>query len=73
MNRADVTDRAEIGRFLGKECWPADKGALLEVALSNHATDDVLAMLERLPDGERFETLSAAWEAIGGSNESRRT
>lgn len=73
MSPLDVSLRAEVARFLGKECWPATKADLLDIAHSNNASDEVMSMLNRLPEQETFENLAAAWGRLGGQNESRRT
>lgn len=72
MSGLDVSLRSEIGRFLGKECWPADRQRLLEVARENQAPDEVISLINQLPDGEQYTNLAEAWERLGGHNESRR-
>jgi hypothetical protein len=38
-----------------------------------NAPDEVIAQLEKLPAGEKFETVSQIWAALGHHNEERRT
>jgi hypothetical protein len=73
MSPVDVSLRSEVARFLGKECWPADRDELLDIASANQATTEVIRLIQRLPEQERFENLADAWQAMGGHNESRRT
>lgn len=73
MSPVDVTMRSEVGRFLGKECWPADKERLIEVAESNHAPEEITDLLRRLDSDREYVNLADAWEQLGGHNESRRT
>lgn len=65
MTNEDVERRSEIARFLGKEVWPADRDALVEVARGNGATDAVLADLGRLPVGEQFANVQEVSRALG--------
>jgi len=73
MSPIDVTQRAEVARFLGKEVWPADSATLVEQARGLNAPDSVIDQLTALPQGEVFENLNQAWEAIGHQVETRRT
>lgn len=63
--------RSEIAISLKQTIFPADKPTLLKDARANFAEDRVIARLEQLPDGERFENVQQVWEALGGSEEHR--
>lgn len=73
MSPVDVTDRAELGRYLGKEVWPAHRSTLLEQAQQLNAPDAVLSRLQALPGDREFTNLADAWQALGENVESRRT
>jgi len=60
----EVEQRSEIARFLGPAAFPGDASHLRAVAAENNATDEVRALLARLPDGRSFQTVEDAWEAI---------
>jgi hypothetical protein len=64
--------RSRIGRYLDRSVFPGDAGALIANARSNKATDEVLALLDRLPSGFEFETVAHVWAVLGGENERRR-
>lgn len=61
--------RSEIARHLRPSAFPADAATLLRVARDEHAPEDVIAALERLPTNREFATAAAAWEALGGTTE----
>ena len=73
MSPVDVSARAEVARYLGKEVWPADRDALVERARESNAPDAVLDQLAALPAGERFANLNEAWARLGHGVETRRT
>jgi hypothetical protein len=68
----DVEARSDLGRYLHRSVLPADAAVLRRNAESNNAPDKVLALLDRLPAGVEFETVSQVWEALGGTNERQR-
>ena len=63
------TARAELSRHLRLSAFPGDRDALLAEAESNNAPEPVLQALCRLPEGQQFETVYDAWEALGGAIE----
>jgi NTE family protein len=67
----DVELRSEIARHLRPHTFPADRDALLAVAEQEGASDDVLALLARLPLGVEFRQVSDVWRALGGTEEHR--
>ena len=56
MNAQDVDARFEVGRWFGKEIWPADKAALLHQATTLGAPEEVLGRLQGLPEGNYTNT-----------------
>jgi hypothetical protein len=58
-------DFSRFGRFVGRSALPGDRAALRRSAEDLHAPDDVLADLDRLPDGTVFNNLAEAWTALG--------
>ena len=44
---------------------PGDRLVLIASARENEAPDDVLAALERLPEGTEYQTVSEVWAALG--------
>ena len=71
MSAADVADRSDLARYLGR-IYPADRDALREAAAGNNAPDRILALLDRLPAGQSFENLQDVWAALGGGVEEHR-
>ena len=65
MTGEDIEGRSRLGRYLSRTVFPADKDALLSAAHESNAPDDVLAQIERLPAGERFDTVARVWAALG--------
>lgn len=72
MSSEDVERRSRLGRFIGMSALPGDRGTLLGSARENEAPDEVIAELERLPDGTRYRTVSEVWAALGHKNETQR-
>ncbi|GLY23979.1 DUF2795 domain-containing protein [Micromonospora sp. NBRC 101691] len=72
MSSRDVEQRSRLGRFIGLSALPGDRETLLGSARENEAPDDVIADLERLPAGTRYQTVSEVWAALGHKNETQR-
>ncbi len=72
MTSEDVEARSRLGRFITMTALPGDRATLLANARDNQAPDDVLAELERLPEGTRYQTVSEVWAALGHKNETTR-
>jgi hypothetical protein len=71
-DRGDIERRAAIAEVLGKEVWPADRDQLVAKAEEANAPDAVLAQLRRLPEGQQFENVQQAAEALGLGTEQQR-
>jgi hypothetical protein len=72
LDADEVEARSRLGRYLELSALPGDRESLLRTARDNQAPDDVLAELERLPDGETFATVNEIWAALGHNNETQR-
>jgi hypothetical protein len=72
MSADDVEGRSRLGRFITMTALPGDRDTLIENARANQAPADLIAELERLPDGIRYETVSEVWAALGHKNETTR-
>jgi hypothetical protein len=67
----ELLERSEVARFLRPSAFPTDARGLLDVAREEHATDEVLAELGRLPTNVQFATMAEIWEALGHEVEHR--
>jgi hypothetical protein len=68
---ASLEARSELARQLRPSAFPADRATLLDTARDEHASDQVLDALARLPGDTTFPTVEAVWEALGGQAETR--
>jgi uncharacterized protein DUF2795 len=68
MTYDELEARTELARRLPGSVFPGDRDALIAAAKDEHAPDDVMAQLRRLPDGS-FDNVQAVWEALGGRRE----
>jgi hypothetical protein len=71
MTAGGADRRARFASYLSRSLFPADRAKLRAAAEAAHAPDDVLAVIDRLPDGE-FANPAEAWHAAGGGMESKR-
>ncbi|WP_432905698.1 DUF2795 domain-containing protein [Micromonospora matsumotoense] len=72
MTSQDVEARSRLGRFITMTALPGDRLALIANARENEAPDDLVAALDRLPEGTRYQTISEVWAALGHRNETTR-
>jgi hypothetical protein len=72
MTSEEVEQRSELGRYIDLSALPAERDALRRTAEKNHAPDEVLDELARLPAGRTFETVSEVWAVLGHANETTR-
>ncbi|WKU05147.1 DUF2795 domain-containing protein [Micromonospora sp. HUAS LYJ1] len=72
MTSEDVEARSRLGRFITMTALPGDRLTLVANARENDAPDDLVAALERLPEGTRYQTISEVWAALGHRNETTR-
>jgi hypothetical protein len=64
-------ERARLAGYLARSVFPANARTLRAAARSANAPDDVLDLLDRLPDVE-YLNVSEVWQAVGGGTESKR-
>jgi hypothetical protein len=57
--------RAELARHLQPSIFPADRTRLLESAGEMNAPDDIVSLLDELPDDLTFNDVQAVWQALG--------
>ncbi|GAA4245905.1 DUF2795 domain-containing protein [Dactylosporangium darangshiense] len=69
MTADDVEARSNLGRYIPKASLPGDRDDLVAGASEMNAPDEVLDVLDRLPEREVFETVNQIWAALGGQNE----
>ncbi len=72
MSSEDVERRSRLGRFITLSALPGDRESLVANARDNDAPADIVAELERLPEGTRYQTVSEVWAALGHKNETSR-
>ncbi|MFD0786793.1 DUF2795 domain-containing protein, partial [Micromonospora azadirachtae] len=72
MSSQDVERRSRLGRFITMSALPGDRETLVANARENGAPDDIVAALQTLPDGTRYQTISEVWAALGNKNETTR-
>ncbi|MGB2569058.1 DUF2795 domain-containing protein [Micromonospora citrea] len=72
MSSEDVEARSRLGRFITMAALPGDREALVANARDNEAPADIVAALQGLPDGTRYQTVSEVWAALGHKNETTR-
>ena len=64
-------DRSELARHLRPSIFPATREAIIECARDEHADEDWLDRLQRLPSAE-YGNVNEVWEALGGHAEEPR-
>jgi hypothetical protein len=72
MSRDEVEARSELARHLEPHRFPARPAELVAMATEQHAPDDMVISLARLPD-RTYDTVGEVWVALGGHRESRAT
>jgi hypothetical protein len=73
MTYDEVEGRSRLGRYIPRASLPGDRAALIAGARTLNAPDDVIEQLSALPEGERYDTVSQIWAALGHHNEDHRT
>ncbi|OJF12000.1 DUF2795 domain-containing protein [Couchioplanes caeruleus] len=61
----DHADLSRFGRYIGLSSMPGDREAIRRGAETLGAPTDVLADLDRLPEGVVFHTVTEIWAALG--------
>jgi hypothetical protein len=68
LSRGELIARSELAIHLRPSIFPADRAAVLECAVAEHAPAELLGQLEAIPDHD-FATVQEVWEALGGKRE----
>lgn len=55
---------ARVSKSLKGLNFPADKEKCIDYARHHQAPDDVIDVLERMPDG-KFDSMAGVWQAVG--------
>jgi hypothetical protein len=64
-----VRSRSELARHLEPSVFPAGRDELLASVRDRAGAEEVAAVLQRLPEGSRFENVQEVWEALGGGED----
>jgi hypothetical protein len=72
-SRTEIEDRSLLATSLRPSAFPGDRAGLLEIAREEHASDEVMAWLRRLPGDIVFANVQDVWDALGGMHEQRET
>ena len=72
MTRGDVEGRSRLAQYLAGAEFPATAATLRELAVANHAPDEVRVVLVRLPYDRDYANVDDVWTAAGGGHEEER-
>jgi hypothetical protein len=72
MTAEDVERRSRLASYLDRSAFPAARDRLIDDAAANHAPDEIMAELRRLPAGQEFVNVNDVWTALGGGAEEHR-
>jgi len=65
LARDPLDVRSDLAASVAAATWPANRDALVRTARTEHAPDDVVALLDDLPHGDRtYENVQAVWDAV---------
>jgi hypothetical protein len=65
LERDPLDVRADLAASVAGATWPADRDTLVRTARAGHAPEDVVALLDDLPYGDRiYENVQAVWDAV---------
>ncbi|MBF8186092.1 DUF2795 domain-containing protein [Nonomuraea sp. K274] len=71
MTQRDVDVRSDLAKWLSDTHWPVSKGQLLERARDHGAPDEILDMVESLPE-RTYTNMADIAQALGIGVEKRR-
>ena len=71
LDDADASSRSELARFLEPSAFPCRPSELEASADRNFAPDNVIALLQALPD-RVYENMQDVWSTLGGAVEETR-
>lgn len=66
-----ANDLSRFGTYIGLSALPGDRATLRRSAETLAAPDDILADLDRLPEGVTFHTVTEIWAALGRGSAER--
>ncbi|OAA25602.1 Protein of unknown function (DUF2795) [Frankia sp. EI5c] len=74
MTPADVEERSELARWLGRAVFPAERNEVVDHLRHQHAPDRVVDEVRGAPEGVQFTSLGQLWRALrpGAHVEARR-
>lgn len=65
LARDPLDVRADLAASVAAATWPADRDTLVRTAQAEHAPEDVVALLDDLPHGDRrYENVQAVWDTV---------
>ncbi|MEX5633563.1 DUF2795 domain-containing protein [Parafrankia sp. FMc2] len=64
MTPADVEERSELGRWLGRAVFPAERDEVVDHLRHHHAPDRVVDEVRGAPEGVQFTSLGQLWRAL---------
>jgi hypothetical protein len=70
-SRTEIEERSLLAASLRPSAFPGDRAGLVEIARAEHATDEVMSWLRRLPADVMFANVQQVWDALGGMHEQR--
>jgi hypothetical protein len=71
ITQPEAEQRSRFASYLNRSLFPADPARLRAAAQQANAPQDVLALLDRLPEAE-YLNVAEVWQAVGGGIESQR-
>jgi len=71
MDAGDVNQRNAVGKWFGKDIWPANTEEVRDKAREQGAPDLVLELLDKLPD-RTFQNTQEVVDSLGIGVERRR-
>jgi hypothetical protein len=66
MSHEEVDLRAEISAYLDRSIFPAKRDDVIHAAASKKASDQIMALLDRLPADVEFHNLGEVWRHLPG-------
>lgn len=65
LARDPLDVRADLAASVAPTTWPADRETLVRTAREEHAPEDVVALLDDLPHGDRrYRNVQDVWDAV---------
>ncbi|WP_041938752.1 MULTISPECIES: DUF2795 domain-containing protein [Frankia] len=64
MTLADVEERSELARWLGRAVFPAEREEIMDHLRHQHAPDRVIEEVEAAPPGVQFTSVGELWRVL---------